>query len=83
MNQINRITITGDIIASDINMDLINLFIDVRDNLPTLIQEITKLATEYSALSSVRDKKKYYYQQRDTYNQEECSIQKSPPYSYF
>lgn len=66
----NKCHIYGNIVASDINKELINLYIDVRDNVNELIAEINSLADHYLSLESMEDKKEFYYHIRDKFNED-------------
>ena len=52
---------------SDINAELINMYLMVRDQADELIAELSKYQREYRALDS-NDKKDYYYLKRDAFN---------------
>jgi DNA adenine methylase len=70
------IKINGKIYASDLNENLINLYINIRDNPEDFITEMDKIVNSYNE-SPEDSKEKFYYNMRKLYNEIENSIQKS------
>ena len=56
------------VIISDINSDLINSYVMVRDNLPQLIKILEDLQKEYHSILDLEKKAEYYYSKRNLYN---------------
>ncbi|MGI6349414.1 MAG: DNA adenine methylase [Eubacteriaceae bacterium] len=57
-----------EVYISDINLELINTYIVIRDDVETLISKLTQLEKEYIPLNA-HARKKYYYEKRERYNQ--------------
>lgn len=55
------------IYISDINPELINTYIVIRDNIDALIQMLTEMQSEFLQLNA-EDRKIYYYAKRDLFN---------------
>lgn len=72
----NKIKISGDIYAYDINKDLIFLYQTIQSNFDVFYEKIKDLISEYNALESIHLKEKMYYK-RTLYNTVECGIDKS------
>lgn len=53
--------------VSDINKDLINTYINIRDNLSEMLSRLSILEKNYLTLN-LKNKKIYYYQKRNRYN---------------
>lgn len=53
----------------DINKDLINLYLVIKEKVAELIDLLSKIESEYKKLSEEK-KKEYYYSKRDEYNKE-------------
>lgn len=64
----NKINITGNIYAYDINNNLINLYNNIKNNKDELYTELLKYYNKYNSYNTVDDKEKYYYSVRDIYN---------------
>lgn len=71
------IKLKGNIYASDLNENLINLYINIRDNPEDFIIEIDKIVKEYSSLGSEASKEEYYYKIRELYNNTTTGLLKS------
>ena len=54
-------------IISDINTNLINIYLIIRDNINKLFEILENISKEY-LLKNDRERKKYYYLKRDEYN---------------
>ena len=57
------------LIISDINEELINVYIQIRDNLNELVSFLNKIQNEYNYFISMDEKKDYYYQLRTKFNE--------------
>ena len=57
-----------EIMISDINQELVNSFIVVRDNVEKLISLLDAMQEEFIPLST-EDRKEYYYSKRELFNQ--------------
>lgn len=55
-------------VINDKNKQLINCYIQIRDNKEKLIKQLTKIQKEYNKLNSLEEKAAYYYSMRDKYN---------------
>lgn len=55
-------------VASDINQDLINFWIELKNNPEKLIKEYKAMWNELNSFDDTDDRKKYYYKVRDRYN---------------
>lgn len=55
-------------ILSDINGQLINAYIQVRDNVESLISSLDRLALQYKIITTTEEKKKNYYRVREDFN---------------
>lgn len=53
---------------SDINKDLINVYLTIRDNVEELVQILSNIEQEYKNLDSESDKKSYYLKKRAEFN---------------
>lgn len=56
------------IIISDINKELINTYIQIRDNLTELVERLSEIQNKYNSLSSLDKKSEYYYKIRKKFN---------------
>jgi len=56
-----------EVYISDINAELINTYIIIRDNIEGLIKELCKMRDDYIPLET-EDRKTYYYEKRDRFN---------------
>ena len=56
-----------EVYISDVNAELINMYLNVRDNAEELIAILTKYQDEYHMLDS-EGQKQYYYRKRDEFN---------------
>ncbi len=70
------IKLNGKVYASDLNENLINLYITIRDNPEEFISELDKIVKEYNK-ESLDSSEEYYYKIRELYNNSEISILKS------
>ena len=57
------------IICSDINNDLISLWLEIKNNPIKLIEEYTKHWDELNKDNDIKRKKEYYYMIRDRFNE--------------
>lgn len=55
-------------LISDINCNLINCYIMIRDNINQVLKLLNELSNEYKSISNDDDKKTYYYDARNKYN---------------
>ena len=58
------------IIINDLNYKLMTLYITIRDNIKSLINELQELEIYYNNLSTLKEKENLYYQIREEFNQE-------------
>ena len=65
------------VIINDINADLINAYINVRDNAGEMIERIEELCYGYNQISSHHQKQDYYLGKRDRFNCLADSTEKS------
>lgn len=56
-----------EVYISDINAELINTYIIIRDNIGGLIKELSQMRDDYIPLET-EDRKTYYYEKRDRFN---------------
>lgn len=56
-------------VINDYNMQLMNLYVQIQMQTERLIERLREFETEYNALETMSDKDKYYYQQRELYNE--------------
>lgn len=61
------------VIINDINETLMEAYQIIRDDPSELITTLKYIENEYLSLSSIIEKSKYYYKQRDLYNSDNCS----------
>lgn len=57
-----------EIYISDINAELLNVYIQIRDNLETLIQHLQEIQDTYLPMET-EARKEFYYEKRERYNQ--------------
>lgn len=55
-------------IINDLNYDLINCYIQIRDNLNELVKILDKLQRDFNKLDNDEDRAKYYYAIREKFN---------------
>ena len=63
-----HIKVTGTVYASDLNPNLINLYVTLQTRIEELITEITRVIGEYDALKTLEEKETYYYTARTIFN---------------
>ena len=56
------------VIVNDINRELIDTYIQIRDNVHTVISELQEKADAYFSFSNEEEKREYFYQQRELFN---------------
>lgn len=56
------------IIISDINKELINTYIQIRDKLEEVISNLSEIEFNYNSLDTIDEKKDFYYKLRDDFN---------------
>lgn len=56
-------------IIGDINIELINVYKQIRDNIELLIEELNNIQNEYNSKTEDKFKKEYFYKIRDEYNE--------------
>lgn len=57
-----------ELFISDINEELINVYMQIKENFTELIFLLDKIELEYNSLVTIEDKKKYYYSLRELFN---------------
>jgi DNA adenine methylase len=62
-------------IINDVNEDLINCYLLIKNNPIRLIELLSKIRDKYYQLQSVDDKSKFYYQMREKYNNNEFLLE--------
>lgn len=60
-------------VINDVNIDLINCFLIIKNTPAILISSLKKIQEEYYQLISIESKAEYYYRMRDKYNKDELS----------
>lgn len=62
-------------IINDVNQDLINCYLLIKNNPAILITLLKNIQDEYYQLSSIDEKTRYYYQMREKYNKDEFNLE--------
>lgn len=62
-------------IINDVNKDLINCYLLIKNDPIKLITLLRNIRDEYYQLTTIDDKAKYYYQMREKYNMEEFCLE--------
>lgn len=62
-------------IINDVNSDLINCYLLIKNNPTKLIQLLNNISERYYQLTSIEDKTKFYYIMREKYNESDISIE--------
>lgn len=55
-------------VINDFNVNLVNVYIQIRDNVEDLIKRLDKLSRKYNKLTEKEDKANMYYEIRDKFN---------------
>ena len=70
-------------IINDVNEDLINCYILIKNDPIRLIALLRNIEDEYNHLTSIEDKTRYYYKIRERYNNDEFLIEERTAYFIF
>lgn len=62
-------------IINDVNNDLINCYLLIKNNPTKLIQLLNNIRERYYQLTTIEDKTRYYYVMREKYNEAEISVE--------
>ena len=62
-------------IINDVNKDLINCYLLIKNTPAKLISSLKKIQEEYRQLTSIESKAKYYYEMREKYNKDEFPLE--------
>ena len=71
------------VIINDVNEDLIFCYKLIKKSPQTLIEQLKRLENEYSKLSDIEDKSRYYYFIRDKYNNKKVIDEEKAAYFIF
>jgi DNA adenine methylase len=71
------------VIINDVNEDLIFCYKLIKKSPQTLIEQLKRLENEYSKLSGIEDKSRYYYFIRDEYNNKKTIDEEKAAYFVF
>ena len=71
------------VIINDVNEDLIFCYKLIKKSPQTLIEQLKRLENEYSKLSDIEDKSRYYYFRRDKYNNKKIIDEEKAAYFVF
>ena len=63
-------------IINDVNEDLINCYLLIKNDPEKLITSLREIKDEYYRLATIEAKSQYYYQTREKYNNEELAKEK-------
>jgi len=58
----------NDVLINDINPDLINAYVQIRDNIDSMTSTLSEFRTDYNNLSQI-DKETYFYEKRKRFNE--------------
>lgn len=71
-----------EILINDLNQHLINTYIQVRDNIDELVQELEKINSFIESMNKHTDSKKYFYEKRKEFNTTKDNVLKAADMIY-